>query len=153
MEMPQAFFLFLQSSFFLTISRRDYRQRGRVSGLQNLTSENTFSVDFVNDCEEKCLRTQECSYYEFDCITSQCYLKKLDTSQEQNFIQNDCFITGTADDDVNSFPDNDKYRKVRRSLFGRTQVYYHTYSSLLPTRRLNRFFVCLCLSLSLFVVQ
>ena len=84
------------SSFFLTFSRREFRQAGLVSGLQNLPSPFSFSLEFVNDCEKKCLRTQGCNYYEFDCKLSICSLKRLDTTQESKFIQNDRYITGTA---------------------------------------------------------
>ena len=86
------------SSFFFTLSHREYRQAGRVSGLQNvfLPWEFSFSVDFVNDCEKRCLHKQGCIYYEFDCKLSVCRLQRLNTSQEQNFIQNDRYITGTA---------------------------------------------------------
>ena len=62
-------------------------------------------MEFVNDCEKKCFSTQDCNYYQFDCKLSVCSLKRLDTTQENNFIQNDRYITGTdatpaaADDD------------------------------------------------------
>ena len=94
----QAFFVSLLSSFFLRFSRREHRQAGRVSGVQNLflPFEFTFPVDFVNDCEKRCLHTEGCSYYEFDCRLSHCRLQRLNSSQEQNFVQNDRYITGTA---------------------------------------------------------
>ena len=77
-------------------SRREFRQAGLVSGLINLPSPFTFSLEFVNDCEKKCLRTQGCSFYEFDCKLSVCTLKRLDTTQESKFVQNDRYITGTT---------------------------------------------------------